>query len=155
MTPAIEIVKTAKINFHLHEYNHDPGADSYGKEAAIRLGIDSTRVFKTLVVALDGKNLAVGVLPVSTQLNLKLYAKAVGIKKVTMADRKVVERTTGYLLGGISPLGQKKRLTTIIDNCAKHFKTIYVSGGRRGLEIELSPDDLCLLTGGKFRVIGN
>lgn len=155
MTPAIENVKKANIRFNIHEYHHDPTSNSYGEEAAVKLGVDSLSVFKTLVVALDDKSLAVAVLPVSTQLNLKRFAKAAGIKKVTMADKKVVERTTGYLLGGVSPIGQKKKLKTIIDSSATDFETIYISAGRRGLELELSPNDLCLLTDGKFEDIGN
>lgn len=155
MTPAIENVKKANIRFNIHEYHHDPASNSYGEEAAVKLGVDSLSVFKTLVVALDDKSLAVAVLPVSTQLNLKRFAKAAGIKKVTMADKKVVERTTGYLLGGVSPIGQKKKLKTIIDSSATDFETIYISAGRRGLELELSPNDLCLLTDGKFEDIGN
>ncbi|MFC1884776.1 Cys-tRNA(Pro) deacylase [Thermodesulfobacteriota bacterium] len=153
MTPAINSAKRANINFNIHEYDHDPAADSYGEEAAIKLGVDTGRVFKTLVVALDNKDLAVAVLPVSKLLNLKLFAKAIGTKKVAMADRKVVERTTGYVLGGVSPIGQKKKLRTIIDESATVHDTIYVSAGRRGLDIELAPDDLCLLTGGTFDII--
>jgi Cys-tRNA(Pro)/Cys-tRNA(Cys) deacylase len=154
MTPAINTAKKAKVDFHVHEYEHDPSSPSYGEEASIKLGIESQRVFKTLVVALGSTDLAVAVLPVSRQLDLKSYAKAVGVKKVVMADKKTAERITGYVLGGVSPIGQKRSLVTIIDGSARNFDTIFVSAGRRGLEIELSPEDLCLLTAGKFKDIG-
>lgn len=153
MTPAINSAKQANIKFHVHEYDHDPAAESYGMEAATKLGVDSGRVFKTLVVALDSRDLAVAVLPVSAQLDLKRFAKAVGTKKVAMANKKVVERTTGYVLGGVSPVGQRKKLRTVIEISAPQYKTIYVSAGRRGLEIELSPDDLSSLTDGEFKSI--
>lgn len=153
MTPAILTAKQAKINFRIHEYEHDPLAESYGEEASEKLGLDANRVFKTLVVSQDAKNLVVAVLPVSHQLDLKLLAKAIGAKKVAMADKKVVEKTTGYVLGGVSPIGQKRNLTTVIDKSAQDFETIFVSAGRRGLEIELSPNDLYSLTNAKFESI--
>lgn len=153
MTPAINAAKKAKISFNILEYEHDSANRSYGEEAADKLGLDKLHVFKTLIVSLDNKSLAVAVLPVSKQLDLKLFAKAVGVKKVNMADRKAAERSTGYLLGGISPIGQKKLLKTVIDLSAKNYETIYVSAGRRGLEIALSPQDLCLLTAGELRLI--
>ena len=108
----------------------------------MKMGVDAGRVFKTLIVSQDGKDLFVAVLPVSHQLDLKLFAKAIGAKKVVMADRKVVEKTTGYVLGGVSPIGQKKRLNTVIDESATDFETIFVSAGRRGLQIELAPEIL-------------
>ena len=114
------------------------------------MGLDPDQVFKTLVVAYGDKELAVAVLPVSHQLDLKRMAKALGVKKVAMADAKIVERVTGYVLGGVSPLGQKKPLGTVIDEVALVFDTIFVSAGRRGLEIELSPEDLRVLTEGRF-----
>ncbi|MDA8141112.1 MAG: Cys-tRNA(Pro) deacylase [Desulfobacteraceae bacterium] len=150
MTPAINIAKKAKINFHIHEYDHDPASESYGEEAALKLGIDGNRVFKTLVVFSDSEGLSVAVLPVSHQLDLKRMAKALAAKKVTMADKSEVERVTGYVLGGVSPLAQKKKLITVIDDSAKSFDTIFVSAGRRGLEIELSAGDLKSLTNGRF-----
>lgn len=150
MTPAIETAKSAKIVFHIHEYTHDPKSGSYGEEAAEKLGIEKERVFKTLVVSRENGELCVAVLPVSHQLNLKLLAKAAGSKKAAMADKKSVEKITGYVLGGVSPVGQKKKLPTIIHETAKEFSTIFVSGGRRGLDIELSPVDLLELTQGKF-----
>jgi Cys-tRNA(Pro)/Cys-tRNA(Cys) deacylase len=150
MTPAINQAKKAKVAFHIHEYAHDPAAESYGLEAAEKLGVDPARVFKTLVTEVGPKDLVVAVLPVSRQLDLKLLAKAVGAKKIAMAEVKLVERTTGYVVGGVSPLGQKKRLPTVIDASAEALDTMYVSAGRRGLEIELSPADLAALTGASF-----
>jgi Cys-tRNA(Pro)/Cys-tRNA(Cys) deacylase len=153
MTPAINVAKKAKISYTIHEYSHDPDAESYGAEAAEKLGIPEERVFKTLVVSLDNKELAVGVVPVSSMLSMKLTARAAGVKKASMAATSDVERSTGYVLGGVSPLGQKKRLKTIIDSSAQSFASIYISAGRRGLEIELSPTDLKNLTKGVFAAI--
>lgn len=150
MTPAVDLAKRASIAFHLHEYVHDPDTASYGMEAADKLGMEPARVFKTLVVALEGKRLAVAVVPVIHQLNLKQAAKCAGAKKATMATPADVQRATGYVLGGVSPLGQKKRLATYIDVSARSFDTILVSAGRRGLEIELSPAALADLTHGGF-----
>jgi len=148
MTPGINVAKQRKITHKVHEYAHDPSSESYGLEAAEKLGVADARVFKTLVVNLDNTTLAVGVIPVSSMLSMKLIAKAAGAKKAVMAAQADVERSTGYVLGGVSPLGQKTRLKTIIDSSAKQFSTIYVSAGRRGLEIELSPDDLTRLVNG-------
>ncbi len=150
MTPAIELVRKAKISHRVHEYRHDPGGGSYGEEAAARLGIDRERVFKTLLVALNGepKRLAVAVVPVAGQLSLKAMAAACGAKKAAMAQPADAERATGYLVGGISPLGQKKRLPLVLDSSATGQGTIFVSAGRRGLEVELAPQDLLRLTGG-------
>ena len=150
MTPGINVAKKAKVAHKIHEYVHDASSESYGLEAAEKLGVSPDRVFKTLVVNLDGKDMAVGVLPVSAMLSMKLIAKAVGAKKAVMAAPADVERSTGYVLGGVSPLGQKKRLKTIIDASAKSHATIYISAGRRGLEIELSPEDLATLVGATF-----
>lgn len=149
MTPAINTAKRSKIPFNIHEYDHDSTAESYGGEAADKLNLAPGRVFKTLVVG-SGKEMAVAVLPVSHQLDLKLMAKALGVKKIAMAEIKAVERVTGYVVGGVSPLGQKKQLTTVIDESAREWETVYVSAGRRGLEIELSPDDLAKLTRASF-----
>lgn len=154
MTPGINTARQAKIFYKVHEYDHDPANKSYGSEAAEKLGLSEERVFKTLIVALNNKELAVGVVPVSVMLNMKLIAKAAGAKKSEMANQADVERSTGYILGGVSPLGQKKKLKTIIDISAKQFETIFVSAGRRGLEIELKPDDLATLTNGKYAEIG-
>lgn len=150
MTPAIKLAEKRRIHHRTHSYQHDPGSESYGLEAAEKLGLDPARVFKTLVVSLDSGQLAVMVLPVSSMLSLKAAAKAAAAKKATMAEAKAVERSSGYVLGGVSPLAQKKRLPTCIDSSAEQFDTIYVSAGRRGLEIELSPQDLAALTNGKF-----
>ena len=154
MTPAINAARKAKIAFDVHDYAHDASAESYGLEASEKLGIDPARVFKTLVVS-DGKILAVGIVPVSGQMNLKQMAKAAGVKKVAMADARKVEATTGYVLGGVSPIGQKKRLKTIIDQSAEGFETIFVSAGKRGLEIELAPADLKKLTNADFASIAS
>jgi Cys-tRNA(Pro)/Cys-tRNA(Cys) deacylase len=153
MTPAINAAKKKKIPFTVHQYTHDPANEAYGKEAAERLGIAEERVFKTLVVQLDDNRLAVGVLPVSSMLSMKQMARAAGAKKAVMADKSAVERATGYVLGGVSPLGQKRRLPTVIDSSAESYPTIYVSAGRRGLEIELKATDLAMLTGAGFAEI--
>ena len=150
MTPAINLAKKSKIKFQVHEYSHDASASSYGLEAAEKLGIDQARVFKTLVVSTESNQLVVGIIPVSSKLSMKNIAKAVGAKNAQMADKTVVERATGYVLGGVSPLGQKKRLKTVIDSSAQKHSTIYVSAGRRGLEIELAPSDLKNLVNGLF-----
>ena len=153
MTPGINVAKKAKIAYTIHQYSHDPASESYGLEAAEKMGVPAERVFKTLVVSLDNKDLAVAVVPVSSMLSMKLIAKAAGSKKAGMASASDVERSTGYVLGGVSPLGQKKRLKTVIDASAGSFPTIFVSAGRRGLEIELSPNDLRSLTNGSFAAI--
>ena len=147
MTPAVNAAKEARITYTLHSYEHDPSAASYGMEAAEKLGITPERVYKTLVVQTDPTRFAVAVIPVSQMLSLKHLAEAAGVKKAKMADGTDVERITGYVLGGVSPLGQKKRLETFIDVSAQKFETIFVSAGRRGLEIELAPEDLRALTG--------
>jgi len=146
MTPAINLAKKNKIKYIVHEYDHDPLVQSYGLEASEKLGIEEVRVFKTLVVMLQDKTLAVAVIPVSCMLNMKQMAKALGAKKCSMADKFDVERSTGYILGGVSPLGQKKLLKTVINLSAKDYETIFISGGRRGLDIEINPLDLQKLT---------
>ncbi|XOV78190.1 MAG: Cys-tRNA(Pro) deacylase [Aestuariibacter sp.] len=153
MTPAINAAQKANISYKVHEYQHDSNAESFGLEAAAKLGVAMDIVFKTLVVQADSNRLAVAVIPVSSQLSMKLIAKAVGAKKVMMADKGDVMRSTGYVLGGVSPLGQKKRLCTIIDSSAIAYDSIFVSAGRRGLEIELTPDDLRELVKGTFHDI--
>ncbi|SMC85467.1 Cys-tRNA(Pro)/Cys-tRNA(Cys) deacylase [Desulfocicer vacuolatum DSM 3385] len=153
MTPGINAAKKAKIPYTLHKYNHDPASESYGTEASEKMGIPGEQVFKTLVVSLDKGALAVGIIPVTAKLNMKQMAKAGGAKKAAMATPSDVVRSTGYVLGGVSPLGQKKRLNTVIDASARNFSTIYVSAGRRGLEIELAPDDLQKLTRATFKEI--
>lgn len=152
MTPAINQAKKSGIAFRIHEYSHDAATESYGLEAAEKLGVDPKRVFKTLVADAQGL-LIVGIVPVSTSLDLKALASAAGVKRAEMADIADAERATGYVAGGISPLGQKKRLRTILDNSAAAFATIFVSAGRRGLEIELAPADLIRLCMGEMAAI--
>ena len=152
MTPAISLAKKKKIVHTIHEYEHDSRVDSYGLEAVEALGQDPSYVFKTLLFSLNGdpKSLAVAVIPVDHKLNLKLAAKAAKVKKAEMANPDIAQKMTGYVIGGISPLGQKKALPTYIHQSAKSKKTICVSAGKRGLEIELEPQDLALLTRGQF-----
>ncbi|MDY0227520.1 Cys-tRNA(Pro)/Cys-tRNA(Cys) deacylase [Desulfomicrobium apsheronum] len=149
MTPAINAAKKAGITFVVREYDHDPSCTAYGLEAAEKLGVDPRQVFKTLVADLGGE-LVVAVIPVESMLGLKQLAKAAGAKKAAMADRVLVERATGYVLGGVSPLGQKKRLRTFIDISAQAHPVMLVSGGRRGLDIELAPEDLARMTAARF-----
>lgn len=149
-TPATVLLERAGIGYRLHSYDHDPRSDlSYGEEAARALGVGPERVFKTLVASVDGQ-LTVAVVPVAGSLDLKALAAAAGGKRAVMAEPAQVQRSTGYVLGGVSPLGQKKRLATVIDSSARRFEQIHVSGGRRGLEISLAPNDLAQLTGGRF-----
>ncbi len=152
MTPAITALKRAKLPFEILEYQHDPDAPSYGEEAAEALGLEPAQVFKTLLVALTGhkSSLAVAVVPVTHQLNLKAIARAVGAKKAAMADTAVAEKTTGYIVGGISPIGQKKALPTVIDASAETLANMHVSAGRRGLEVALTPANLASITRARF-----
>jgi Cys-tRNA(Pro)/Cys-tRNA(Cys) deacylase len=145
-TPATVLLGRQKISHQVHAYQHDPRTDSYGAEAAAALGIDPSRCFKTLVATVDDA-LTVAVVPVTGSLDLKALAGAMGGKRASMADPIQAERTTGYVRGGISPLGQRKRLPTVVDSTAQGHETVYVSAGRRGLEIELAPADLVRLTG--------
>jgi Cys-tRNA(Pro)/Cys-tRNA(Cys) deacylase len=144
-TPAFAALSSAGIRFTPHAYEHHPRSESFGQEAADALGVDPARVFKTLLVDVDGE-LCVGVVPVTGSLDLKALAAALGGKKATMADVTRAERATGYVVGGISPLGQKRRHRTVIDLSADDWDTIHVSAGRRGLEAELAPADLASLT---------
>jgi Cys-tRNA(Pro)/Cys-tRNA(Cys) deacylase len=152
-TTATIALDRAKIPFTLHEYSHDPRAQAYGLEASEALGVPPDRVFKTLVAAVDGVALAVGLVPVHRQLDLKALAAAVGGKKAVMAEVAAAERATGYVAGGISPVGQKKRLPVVIDSSARDLPTMFCSAGRRGLEIELTPADLVRATSAKLAPI--
>ncbi|MFI5939752.1 Cys-tRNA(Pro) deacylase [Streptomyces uncialis] len=152
-TPATVALTAAGTVFTVHTYAHDPAHPSYGEEAAEAMGVSPERVFKTLVAEVDGE-LTVAVVPVAGTLNLKALASAVGGKKATMADPVAAERVTGYVRGGISPLGQRKRLRTVLDASAGAHPTICVSAGRRGLEVELAPADLAALTGAALAPIG-
>ncbi|HVQ94059.1 MAG TPA: Cys-tRNA(Pro) deacylase [Mycobacteriales bacterium] len=152
-TPATTLLARQRVPHTVHTYPHDPHAASYGLEAAEALGIEPARVFKTLVASVDG-TLTVGVVPVTGSLDLKSLAGAVGGKRAAMADPADAERSTGYVLGGISPLGQRKRLRTVLDASAADHATVFVSAGRRGLEIELAPADLVRLTAATLAAIG-
>ena len=145
-TPATALLSKAGIEFTLHPYHHDPRAQAYGDEAAAALGIDPARIFKTLIATVDGA-LVCAVVPVAGHLDLKAVAAAVGGKRASMADPAAATRATGYVLGGISPLGQKTRLPVVVDDSAAGFETVYVSAGRRGLQVELRPADLVQATG--------
>jgi Cys-tRNA(Pro)/Cys-tRNA(Cys) deacylase len=153
MTPALDLLKKARAEHHIHSYEHDPKAASYGLEAAEKLGLEPARVFKTLLAATEKNELLVAVVPVAGSLDLKALAQAAGAKKCEMADPAAAQRSTGYLLGGISPLGQKKRLRTFIDQSAQPLTTLFVSAGRRGLEVELAAAVLAEHTQGKFAAI--
>ncbi|MDZ5620628.1 Cys-tRNA(Pro) deacylase [Nocardioides bizhenqiangii] len=144
-TPATTALSAASVAFTVHEYAHDTRSASYGEEAAAALGITADRVFKTLLADVDGA-LTVAVVPVSGQLDLKALARAVGGRKASMADPQAAERSTGYVVGGISPIGQKRPHPTVVDMTALDHATVFVSAGRRGLEIELAPTDLVRLT---------
>ena len=152
-TPATVALTAAGVDFTVHSYDHDPSHSSYGEEAAEAMDVSPDRVFKTLVADVDG-TLTVAVVPVAGSLDLKALASAVGGKRAAMADPALAERTTGYVRGGISPLGQRKRLATVLDDSATTHTTICVSAGRRGLEVELSPTDLATLTGAVLAPIG-
>lgn len=149
-TPATTALTAAGTDFTEHPYEHDPRAESYGLEAAEALGVEPARVFKTLLAQTDlprDHGLVVGIVPVDHQLDLKALAAAVGAKKASMADPALAEKTTGYVVGGISPIGQKRSLATVLDDSALTHETVFVSGGRRGLDLELAPGDLVDVTG--------
>jgi len=145
-TPATALLTKRKVPFTAHPYEVDPRAESYGEAAAAALGVPPGRVFKTLVATVDGR-LAVGVVPVTGSLDLKALAAAIGAKRAAMAEPAAAERATGYVTGGISPFGQKTRLPLVVDTSATDWPTVYVSGGRRGLQVEVAPADLIGLTG--------
>ncbi|MBC3767038.1 Cys-tRNA(Pro) deacylase [Neptunicella marina] len=155
MTPAVKAAQKAKVSFELLEYQHDSANQAFGLEAVEKLNLPAEQVFKTLVTKLDNYKLVVAIVPVTGMLNLKALAKTCNGKKAVMADKSEVERSTGYVLGGVSPLGQKKALMTVLDSTAEQFDTIYVSGGKRGLEIQLSPQDLIKLTRGRTAAIAS
>ncbi|MEU6251757.1 Cys-tRNA(Pro) deacylase [Streptomyces sp. NPDC047043] len=152
-TPATVALTSAGVPYTIHSYDHDPSHPSYGEEAAEAMGVSPDRVFKTLVADVDGA-LTVAVVPVAGSLDLKALASAVGGKRAAMADPSLAERTTGYVRGGISPLGQRKKLRTVLDASASAHSTICISAGRRGLEVELSPEDLAKLTEAVVAAIG-
>ena len=154
MTPAINLAKQAKIAFTVHQYQHDDNQD-YGHEAVKKLNVTANRIYKTLVAQLDKNILAIAIIPVTTQLNMKLFAKSLRAKKALMANTNDVLRSTGYILGGVSPLAQKKALVTLIDSTAQQLETMFVSAGKRGLEIELAPCDLIKLCNAQFAAISH
>lgn len=147
-TPATKALDKAKVGYTLHSYDHDPKADSYGEEAAQALGVEPARVYKTLLAAVEGVKApaVVAVVPVAGRLDLKALAAALGGKRAAMADPTAAERLTGYVLGGISPLGQKRQLPTVVDDSLQQWPTVFCSAGKRGLEIELEPAELIRLT---------
>jgi len=151
-TPATVALTAAGIAFVPRAYDHDPRAAAFGLEAAEKLGVEAERVFKTLLASVDGA-LVVGIVPVAEQLDLKALAQAVGGKRAEMADPALAERKTGYVVGGISPIGQKTSLPTVLDETAILFESILVSGGRRGFDLELAPDDLIRVTAGSYAPI--
>jgi Cys-tRNA(Pro)/Cys-tRNA(Cys) deacylase len=140
-TPATALLAKRRIAHTLHPYDHDPRAQAYGEEAAAALGIDPARIFKTLIAAVDGR-LACAVVPVAARLDLKAFAAAVGGKRAELAEPAAASRATGYVVGGISPIAQKSRLRVVVDASAEEFDTVYVSAGKRGLQVELRPADL-------------
>jgi len=155
MTPAIQKLKQQKVSYEILQYQHEVNSAAYGLEVVEKLKLNAEQVFKTLVVITDSQQLVVALVPVSGKLNLKAIAKTLVVKKVKMAQVKQVENSTGYILGGVSPLGQKKALRTIIDNSAKDFKLVYISGGKRGLEVALNPNDLAKISQARFADISD
>jgi Cys-tRNA(Pro)/Cys-tRNA(Cys) deacylase len=151
VTPAVVELRRAGVPFRVHEFHHDPHERHYGLAAARALGVEADRVFKTLVTEVTGTggavSYAVGIVPVTGQLSLRELAVALGAKRAEMARSEVAERLTGYVVGGISPFGQKKRLPTVIDETCELADTVFVSGGRRGLDLELAPSDLVAALG--------
>lgn len=148
-TPATVALDRAHIPYTLHPYEHDAASTHYGEEAAEQLGVDPTTIFKTLVVD-TGSGLAVAVLPVAGQLDPKAMAAALSVKKVSLADAPAAARSSGYVVGGISPIGQRTRLVTVVDDSARQQELIMVSAGRRGLQLRLAPDDLCRASEGTY-----
>ena len=153
MTPAIKLLQKRSIEHHVLTYEHDPDARAYGLEAAEKLGLDPAHVFKTLIVELDSGPLAMGIVPVAQTLNMKAMARACAARKAQLAERKDAERATGYVMGGISPLGQKKRLPCVLEKSAAGLQIVYVSGGKRGLDLALAPGALIELLEAKLESI--
>lgn len=153
MTPAVNLLKKNKCSYKLHKYEHDPAITDFGNEAVEKLNLDAKQVFKTLLVELTPKELVVCVIPVANMLSLKEVANVFKAKKAVMANKDEAQKVTGYLLGGISPLGQKKKLRTVIDETAMNFSVMYISGGKRGLDIELSAETLQSLTNASIGLI--
>ena len=157
-TPATRALDRAGVAYQLHGFEHDPDDRHFGDEAVDKLDLPADRIFKTLVVEIDGaasrsQDLAVGVVSLDAQLDLKAMAHALGVKRCHMADPQLAQRRTGYVVGGISPLGQKSRLPIFVDDGARSIETMLVSGGQRGLDVELAPDDLCSVTGARYAPI--
>lgn len=152
-TPATKALARARIEFTVHRYDHDPAVGSYGAEAAAALAVSADRIFKTLLVVTGPQTWAVGVVSVNSQLDLKAIAATLGVKRATMATPSDAERLTGYVVGGISPMGQKRRLPVVIDASAQALATVLVSGGQRGLDVELAPADLARITEGVWAPI--
>ena len=153
-TPATALLSKQQIAFTLHPYDHDPRSQAYGEEAAAALGVDPGRIFKTLIASVDGK-LACAVVPVAGRLDLKAFAAALGGKRAELADPAAAARATGYVVGGISPLGQKARLRVVLDASAEGFETVYVSAGKRGLQVQLRPADLVRAAGASVATISS
>ncbi|HEY8301650.1 MAG TPA: Cys-tRNA(Pro) deacylase [Jatrophihabitans sp.] len=151
-TPATATLTRLKITFSLHPYDHDPRAEAFGDEAAEALGVEPTRIFKTLIATIDGA-LTCGVVPVAARLDLKALAGAVGGKRGALADPTAAARATGYVVGGISPIGQRSRLPIVIDSTAQQFATVFVSAGKRGLQVELAPAELARAANARFAPI--
>lgn len=152
-TPATTALTRAKIPFTLHPYEHDPRAEAYGDEAAAALGVDPARLFKTLIARVDGVGLVCAVVPVTGRLDLKALASAMRAKRAVMAEPTDAARSTGYVVGGISPLGQRTRIPVVVDASAAGFETVYVSAGRRGLQVELAPDHLVRASNARLAAI--
>ncbi|MCF2856059.1 Cys-tRNA(Pro) deacylase [Pseudoalteromonas sp. SMS1] len=145
MTPAINLLKKRKVKFEVLKFKHDPNTTNYAQEAALKLTLEEQQVFKTLVIDVDGE-LYIGITPASQQVDLKCFAKSISGKKAQMADTKRAQAATGYLLGGISPFAHKKHIPVVLHETAKNYQNIYVSGGRRGLEISICPETLIHIT---------
>lgn len=153
MTPAVRLLEAQKIPFTLHQYQHDASAESFGEEAAAKLGVDAARVFKTLVAMLDETKMVAAIVPVAGRLDLKKLAAAAGAKRANLADPKLAEKATGFVVGGISPIGGRKVLPTFLDETAPSFETILVSAGLRGWQIEIKPGDLQLVSGARLAAL--